>query len=179
LTRGNVRRGGVLAQLQDASGQNVLIGQYTQPTVGVITAVTSVSSGTTTTIYTVNTPAAGQYVTFSGLTTATALNGQTLLVLTVNAGVSFTVASSVATQGETADTGQFAIVIGPDDMEIHSVAGSGYIYQYNKANATVQVFEVPAAASLSAVEPLQESGSSIPSGVYGDTVHFVATWVRN
>jgi hypothetical protein len=132
----------ILDPLADASGQNVLIPTYTQPGMGLITAVTSASSGATTTIYTATTPLANQFVTFSGLTTATALNGKTLQVVSVSAGVSFVVASSVPTQSKTADTGVAATVIGPDDMEIHSVSGSGYIYQYNKSLATIQVFSV-------------------------------------
>ncbi len=170
----------VLAPLQTTlSAQDVLFGQLTQGSIGLITAVTSASSGATTTIYTSNTPLANQFVTFNGLTTATALNGLTLQVVSVSAGVSFVVASSVPTQSKTADTGTAVTVIGPDDMEIHSVAGSGYIYQYNKSLATVQVFEVPDATSLSTPLPLAElAASTTPSGVTGDVIHFVASWAK-
>ena len=138
----------VLGPLQTAlSGQNVLLATLTQGNVGIITAVTSVASGATTTIYTANTPLANQFVTFGGLTTAIALNGLTLQVVSVSAGASFVVASAVPTQIKTADTGTVATVIGPDDMEIHSVSGSGYIYQYNKSLATVQIFLTGTAAN--------------------------------
>lgn len=165
----------VLAPLADVSGQNVLIPTYTQAPVAGITAVTSASSGATTTIFTANTPLADQFVTFGGLTTAVALNGQTLQVVSVSAGVSFVVASAVPTQSKTADTGTAAIVIGPDDMEIHSVAGSGYIYQYNKSLATVQVFTTGTASG----DPLNElAADTTPDAVVADVIHFVASWAK-
>jgi hypothetical protein len=40
-----------------------------------------------------------------------------------------------------AETGNAVLVIGPDDMILTSQSGSGYIYQYNKSFATVQIFE--------------------------------------
>ena len=169
----------VLAQLAQTDGEAVMIPTYTLPPIGLITAVTSASSGATTTIYTANTPLAGQYVTFNGLTTAAALNGKTLLVASISAGVSFVVASTVPTQSKTADTGNAVTVIGPDDMEIHSVAPSGYIYQYNKSTARIQVLQVPAAAALTDPAPLAALPvAALPSGITGDVIHFVASWAK-
>ena len=169
----------VLAPVQTTSGSNVTIPTLTQGAVGIVTAVTSVSTGATTTVYTATTPTAGQYVTFSGLTTAAALNGKTYLVATVSAGASFTFVSTLATQGKTADTGVVATVIGPDDMEIHSVAPAGYIYQYNKTTARIMIFYVPAAATLTTVLPLAEmTAGALPGGVTGDTVHYVASFAK-
>ena len=163
----------VLAPLTDVSGQNVLVGHLTQPAVAGITAVTSASSGATTTIYTATPPAAGQWVTFGGVTTAVALNGLTLLVATSTTG-SFTVVSTVPTQAKTADTGTAATVIGPDTVWIQSIAGSGFVYSYNKANATVQIFT--GAAAQAGLTEL--TAGPIPSGVTGDTIEFEAEWVR-
>jgi hypothetical protein len=168
-----------LGPLQDTSGVNVTIPTYTLSPLGIITYVTSASSGATTTIYTINTPTAGQYVTLNGLTTAVALNGKTLKVATVSAGVSFTCVSTVPTQSKTADTGIAATVIGPDDLEIHSVAPVGYIYQYNKALATIEVLQVPAAGSLTNAAPLVELGATaLPSPVVADTIHYTASWAK-
>ena len=171
----NLSAANVLGPLQDASGQNVLLATLTQAPVAGITAVTSASSGATTTIFTASTPLANQFVTFAGLTTAVALNGKTLQVVSVSAGVSFVVASSVPTQSKTADTGTAVTVIGPDDMEIHSVAGSGFIYQYNKSLATVQAFTT-GTASGDALNEL--AAGTTPAGVTGDTIHFVASWAK-
>ena len=169
----------ILDALKDTAGAVVTIPTYTQPSVGIITAVTSVSTGATTTIYTATTPTVGQYVTLNGLTTAAALNGKTFLVATVSAGASFTCVTTLATQGKTADTGTVATVIGPDDMEIHSVAPTGYIYQYNKTTARIMAFQVPSAAALTNAAPLLELGATAtPGGVTGDTVHYVASWAK-
>jgi hypothetical protein len=174
-----VTTAGVLDPLKDASGQVVLIPTLTTPSVGQITAVTSASSGATTTVYTVNTPLAGQYVTFNGLTTSVALNGQTIKVASVSAGASFVVASSVPTQSKTNDTGTATTVIGPDDMEIHSVAPAGYIYQYNKANATIEVLYVPSASALTSALPLlQFPASALDAAIPTDTIHYVASWAK-
>jgi hypothetical protein len=163
-----------LSPTQDVSGQNVLVGHYTQATIGIITAVTSASSGATTTIYTAVAPAAGTWVTFSGLTTATALNGLTLQVATSTTG-SFTVASAVPTQSKTADTGQFVVALAPDDEWIESVAGSGFIYQRNKTTAAIQIFTT-GTASGDALNEL--AAGALPAGVTGDTISFESEWVR-
>jgi hypothetical protein len=170
----------VLAPTTDVAGTtNILIAHLTQPAIANITAVTSASSGATTTVYTSTPPAAGQFVTFSGLTTAVALNGQTLQVATVSAGAYFTVASAVPTQSKTADTGVAATVIGPDSMWIESIAGSGFVYAYNKALATIQVFVVEAAV-VSTQYPLTElAATTTPGGVTGDVIEYEASWVRD
>lgn len=163
----------VLAPLQDSTNQNVELATYTQPATAKITNI-SVTSDVVT-VYTSTPPAVGQFVTFNGLTTLPALNGLTLQVQSVSAGVSFTVDFTTANLSETAETGQAVTVIGPDSMEIHSIAGSGYIYQYNKAKATVQIFVTGTASG----DPLNElAAGSTPAGVSGDVVHFVATWAR-
>ena len=163
----------LLAATQDVSGQNVLVGHYTQVVTGGITFVTSASSGATTTIYTAVAPAAGTWVTFSGLTTATALNGLTLKVATSTTG-SFTVVSTVPTQSKTADTGQFAVYLAPDDEWIQSSTGAGFVYQRNKTTGGIQIFT--GAAAQSALTEL--TAGALPGGVTGDTIAFESEWVR-
>jgi hypothetical protein len=162
-----------LSPLQDSSGQNVLLAIYSQAPSAPIADV-SVASNVVT-IYTANTPTALQFVTFNGLTTLPALNGLTLQVQSVSAGVSFTVDFTTSNLSETAETGNAVTVIGPDDMEIESVSGSGFIYSYNKANATVQIL-VTGTASGDALNEL--AAGTTPAGVVSDIIHFVASWAK-
>jgi len=169
---------GTLAILQDQSGQNVLLGTYTKPTSSLITGVTV--SGTTCTFLTANPPTAGQYVTFGTFAVSALIpfNGITAKVASVTAGTSF-VCTITTTATTATGAGQATLVIGPDEMFIETISGSGYTYKYNKANATVQVFQVPASSGLSSAAPLVElPASTVPSAVANDVVHFYATWAK-
>ena len=176
---GNWITGGLLpnwSTILDASGQAVLLPTYTQPA-----SVVPTTSSLTTNVATIivgNTLVVGQYVTFFGLTNLPFLNGQTLIVASRSA-TQFTVAFTHANVGSAAENGSIALVIGPDDLEIHSVAASGYIYQYVKSTGAIVVLQsadqtVPGAGPL--VQPT--GGAATPAGITGDTVHFVASWAK-
>lgn len=169
---------GTLGMLQDQSGQDVLLATYTQPTISNITAVTV--TGTTCLFATINPPNQGQFVTLGGFSNAKSVpfNGITAQVASNAAGQFFT-ATITTTATTVTDNGQAVTVIGPDDMEIESVSGSGYVYRYNKANATVQVFEVPASSGLNSAAQLTElAATTMPVSLSQDTVQFRASWVR-
>ena len=159
--------------LVDSAGASVTIPTYTQPSVFKIT--TSALTSNVVTITATHNLVAGQFVTFYGLTNCSFLNGLTLQVASVSTTVSFTVAFTHANVASAAETGTAVLVIGPDDLEIHSVSGSGFIYEYNKANATVQVLTT-GTSSGAALNEL--AAGSTPAGVSGDTVHFVASWAK-
>lgn len=126
--------------LQQTNGENVLIPTYTQPTALPIT--NSALTSNVATITATNALTAGQYVTLNGLTNIPALNGQTLIVQSAGLSTSqFEVDFTHANVTSAAETGNAVVVIGPDDMQLVSQSGSGYLYAYNKANATIQIFE--------------------------------------
>ncbi len=163
---------GVLGPTQTSAGVNAQVGGYTQPVVLNIT-----NSALTTNVATItanNALTALQWVTFSGLTNIPSLNGQTAQVLASGlSGTQFEVDFTHANVTSAAETGHAVTVIGPDSMWIESVSGSGFIYGYNKANATVQIFTGAAAQS-----PLTElSAGALPSGVTGDIIEFLAEYV--
>ncbi len=165
---------GVLSPLVDASGQNVLFGAYTQPPAPInITGITV--SSTTVVFLTANPPAAGKWVTLGGFTNVKSapLNGVTVKVVSTSAGVSFT--GTVTTTATTVtDNGTATVYVGPDELLINSVAGSGYVYTYNLANGTVQIFE----ASGDAGALVELTATTIPSPVVNDLITFLATYVR-
>ena len=82
----------------------------TQPFTMTITSV-AVDSNNVLTILTANTStlAVGQSVTFSGVGTASFLNGQTVVVTAVTLNTSFTAAFTHASYGPTADTGTASV----------------------------------------------------------------------
>jgi len=166
-----------LATMQDASGQNVLIGRYSQSPQYLVNAY-SVTSNVVT-VYAAgvssSTLVALQWVTFSGLGVATFLNGLTLQVVAVSTG-SFTVAFTTANVTKTNDSGLVLEVIGPDDMRIESVGTTGWTYRYNKTNATVQVYGTGTSSGLA----LNEIGATTtPATVLSDTIRFEASWGRS
>jgi len=165
-----------LATMQDVSGQNVLIGRLSQPAQYLINAY-SVSSNVVT-VYAAgissSTLAALQWVSFSGLGVATFLNGLTLQVVAVSTG-SFTVAWTTANVTKTTDSGTASVVIGPDHMTAESVGTTGWVYRYNKTNATIQVYGTGTSSGLA----LNEIGATTtPATVVSDTIRFRAEWVR-
>lgn len=160
--------------LADTSGQNVTIPTYTQPPVAVIT--NSALTSNVVTITAANSLVAGQYVTFSGLTNIPALNGQTLKVISSGlSATAFEVDFTHANVASAAETGDAVTVIGPDDLIITSQTGSGVIYQYNKAFATIQIF-VQGAAAQDALAEL--TAGALASPVLADILNFCATWAK-
>jgi hypothetical protein len=158
--------------LAQANGENVLIPTYTTPTALAIT--NSALTSNVATITATNALVAGQYVTFAGLTNAPFLNGLTLIVASAGS-TSFTVAYTHANVTSAAETGNATIVIGPDDMILTSQSGSGYLYQYNKANATIQILTTGTASG----DGLNElAAGALPSGVTGDVINWVATYCK-
>lgn len=173
---------GTIAQLLNESGQAVLIPSYSDQQRSPIVITGATVSGANVTLATANPPAVGQFVTLSGFNVAalTPLNGVTAQVTTSTPATSFVVAITGTAATTSAHAGQAMIIYGPDDMEIHSVAGSGYIYQYNKKFATVQILEVPASSALTNAAPLAEhAATTTASAVVSDTIHFVASWVKD
>lgn len=63
----------------------------------------------------------------------------------------------------------------PIDVNIKSVSGSGYVYQWNKSTNKVQVFSGAAAQS-----PLTEltNSESVPAAVSGDTIVYEAVFLK-
>lgn len=64
----------------------------------------------------------------------------------------------------------------PIDLELKSVTGSGYIYQWVKSTNKIKVLTGAAAQS-----PLTEAtdGESIPAGVSGDTISYHAQFLKS
>lgn len=135
--------------LAQDNGENVLISTYTQP--AILAPTTSSLTTNVATLIVGNALVVGQYVTFNSLSNLPFLNGLTLIV-TSRSATQFTVAFTHANVASAAETGNAVLVIGPDDMILTSQTGSGYIYQYNKSFATIQIFE---------------SAASTPSGTIG------------
>jgi len=171
-----------LEPLQDVSGANVLIGTYTTPTLINLTGITV--SGTTVTLLTNSSkvPSVGQFVTLQNFTNAASfpLNGVTAQVTAATAGTSFVV--TVTTTATTVtDNGVAAIVIGPDEESAASISGSGFVYVYNKTNATIQIFQTGyGATSPPTPDALAEypNGTALTSAILNDIIHFTASWVR-
>ena len=166
----------VFGPFQDASAQNVVVGHYTQPASFTITNIALTSNVVTVTAK--HSLVAGQWVTFSGLTTAPFLNGLTLQVASVSTTVSFTVAFTHANVGSAAETGNAVQIIGPDTLWLQSISGSGWIYGYNKANGTIQIFTVDAAVVSTQYALIELAAGALPSTVVSDIVEFEAEWVR-
>jgi hypothetical protein len=164
----NLSAAGLLSPVLDDSGQVVEIGTLTQPTQIPISGVTV--SGTAVTFTTPVPPPVNKPVTIQGfsLPTTVMLNSLTVTPVSVVAGVSFTV-TLTTTATTTVDSAVAYTVVGPDDMDIHSVAGSGYTYMYNSNNNTVQI-------ALAGVE--LTGGSTMPVGVTGDVIKYIASYVK-
>lgn len=163
----------MLTGLSTTVGVSALIAAYTIPPTALITAVTV--TGTTVVSATKATPTLGQYVTFGQFTALTLvpLNGITAQVTAVTAGVSFTVIVTT-TAVTTVGLGQATTVIGPDSMWIESVASTGYVYAYNKANGLVQIFTGAAAQS-----PLTElAAGALPAGVLTDIIEYEMSFAK-
>lgn len=64
----------------------------------------------------------------------------------------------------------------PIDLEIKSVSGSGFIYQWNKASNTVQIFTT-GTASGDALNEL--AAGATPAGVSGDTIVYHAQFLKS
>jgi hypothetical protein len=165
----------VLNPLQNAALVNQFPAGYTFPAVFNIT--NSVLATNVVTITAVNTLVAGQFVTFSGLTNIPALNGLTLQVISTGlSGTAFEVDFTHANVATAAETGQAVVVIGPDTEWIQSNSGSGYVYSYNKAKATIQVFI--ATPNSGASDQLSElAAGALPAGVVADIIEFEAEYV--
>jgi hypothetical protein len=165
---------GAYAPWKDVAGDNVLVAAYSTPPVASIT--NSVLTSNVVTITATNALVAGQYVTFSGLTNIPSLNGLTLIVSGTGLSTSaFEVALTHANVLSAVETGNAVVVIGPDDMTLTSQSGSGYIYQYNKANATIQILTTGTASG----DGLNElAAGALPSGVTGDVINWVATYCK-
>lgn len=160
----------VLSTMATTAGQNVLAAGYTVPTV-----LSPSLSALTTNIATFtigNTLVAGQYVTFNGLTNLSFLNGLTLKVATRSA-TQFTVAFTHANVASAAETGIAVLVIGPDTEWIQSISGSGFVYQYNKTFATVQIFATGAASG----SPLSELTAVALTPNVADVIEFESEYV--
>jgi hypothetical protein len=121
-----------------------------------------------------NTLIAGQYVTFNSLTNLPFLNGLTLKVATVSA-TTFTVAFTHANVASAAEAGNAVLVIGADTEWEESVSGSGYIYQYNKTTATVQIFIATPATTTNQLSELP--AGALPAGVIADIIEFESQFV--
>lgn len=69
----------------------------------------------------------------------------------------------------------------PVRVTIQSASGSGYIYQRIKSTGKMMILQVPPNGSLTTAAPLQEIPSSSTSltGVFADTIQFVAEYLRN
>ena len=63
----------------------------------------------------------------------------------------------------------------PDEIYAYSIAGSGFVYQFNKSTGKWQIF-VTGAAAGDALEEL--AAGALPAGVTTDVVEFFASWVR-
>lgn len=162
----------VLGPLANAAGANVLTAGYTVPAV-----YSPRLSALTTNVVTFtvnNTLVAGQYVTFNGLTNLPFLNGLTLKVATVSS-TTFTVAFTHANVASASEAGNAVVVIGPDTQWIQSTSGSGYVYQYNKANATIQIFIATPVSGTGQMTEL--AAGTLPAGVIADIIEFEAEYV--
>ena len=160
----------VLNPPKPAAGVNVLAAGYTVPAV-----YSPRLSALTTNVVTFtvnNTLVAGQYVTFNSLTNLPFLNGLTLKVATVSS-TTFTVAFTYANVASAAETGCAVLVIGPDTEWVQSTGGSGWVYQYNKTFATIQIFQAPTAGPGVLTE--LPAGALTPQ--VGDTIEFEAEYV--
>jgi len=63
----------------------------------------------------------------------------------------------------------------PDSLTLESVAGSGFVYGYNKSSGKVQVFTTGTAPG----DALNElAGAGLPDAVVADVIEFVATFVK-
>jgi hypothetical protein len=63
----------------------------------------------------------------------------------------------------------------PDDIVFTSVAGSGYVYQWNAASGKIQILESSAANGPFAELP----NGALPAGVLADVIKFEAIWVKD
>ena len=69
----------------------------------------------------------------------------------------------------------------PIRVMVWSSAGSGYVYQRIKSTGNLMVLQVPPNGSLTTAAPLQQlpSGGNSLSGVFADTIEFMAEYQRN
>lgn len=175
---GNYITGGLLpnwAAILDSSGASVTLPTYTIAPQFLV--ATSALTSNVATLTAVNTLAVGQYVTFSGLTNLSFLNGLTLIVASRSA-TQFTVAFTHANVASAAENGQASQYIGPDDCIITSVSGSGYIYSYIKSTGTVEVFQSADQTTPGAGPLAQIPAAALPAGVTSDIIHVIATWAK-
>jgi hypothetical protein len=162
----------ILAPLQNASGSNVQIGKFTQPVPIIITDVTI--TGGTSVFACINPPAVGTYVTLSGFPPPAAqLNGITARVAAVTSTAFTCLITTTATSPGTTG-GQAVVYQGPDTMWVESVAGSGFIYGYNKTTGLIQIFT--GAAAQAGLTEL--AAGALPTGVVADVLEYEAQWVR-
>lgn len=162
----------VLNPTQTQSNVNVFAAGLTFPAVYSPTLSALTSNVVTLTVG--NTLIAGQYVTFNGLTNLPFLNGLTLKVATRSA-TQFTVAFTHANVASGAETGNAVLVIGADTEWEESVSGSGYVYQYNKTTATVQIFIATPATTTNQLSELP--AGALPAGVIADIIEFESQYV--
>jgi hypothetical protein len=178
VLNGNVAFSGVYTQggllpnwnsLTDLAGNSVLVSKTSTiapivvSKVGVVANVAYFLTGNSAG------PAVGQSVTLSSLTAnAVVLNNQTLAVIgaNVSAGV-FSVAFTTGAFANNANiSGVASIVAGPDEFSAVSLIGSGNSYVYNKANATIQIFNGNVELATGA-------------GLGTDVIQFQSSYVRN
>lgn len=160
----------VLNPPKTAAGANVLTAGYTTPVV--LSPTLSALTTNVVTFTAPNTLVANQYVTFNGLTNLPFLNGLTLKVATRSA-TQFTVAFTHANVASAAEAGNAVLVIGPDTEWVQSTSGSGFVYQYNKTFATIQIFTTGTATQL----PLVELAAGALTGQVGDVIEFEDEYV--
>lgn len=158
--------------LAQSNGENVLIPQYTQPSVWPIT--NSALTSDVVTITATNTLVAGQYVSFNGLANLPFLNGIAPLIVASRSATQFTVAFTHANVSSAVETGQAVTVIGPDDMVLVSQSGSGYEYRYNKSFATIQIFQVGAATPAGTIVSTS-TAPTITTGTNATVTAVIAT----
>jgi hypothetical protein len=67
----------------------------------------------------------------------------------------------------------------PVDVDFRSQTGSGWVYRWNKANNMLQIMAASGgSAGTGAPEEEMTNGTAIPAGVSGDTIRFLAVFVR-
>jgi hypothetical protein len=78
--------------------------------------------------------------------------------------------------GSTVEIGTYPTTVSPapDEMLVYSESGSGYVYVYIRSTGKIMIQTGAAAQS-----PLTElTAGSLPAGVTGDVVRFIASWPK-
>ncbi len=172
---GNYVTGGLLpnwTNMTDTSGLPVVLSATPSsaalPTAVPILVTQFGVSSNVATLLAPNSLKAGQSVQFWNMTgNAAVLNGGNIFTPTGVSNIAFNVPITTSNYANATVSGVASLVIGPDQLYVESISGSGLTYGYNKQNATIQVFQ-------GNVELANGSNLAI-----ADTVQFAAEWVRN